>query len=69
MAKVPQNIGKKKVTLALYNLQGKLVRMLVNENKNSGVYSVPLHDNAKGLYLVKLETEGYSKTLNVMVAK
>ncbi|MBN2037373.1 MAG: T9SS type A sorting domain-containing protein [Chitinispirillaceae bacterium] len=66
---VPQNAGKNKVTLALYNLQGKLVRMLANKKVNGGDYSVSLPDNARGLYLVRLKTEGYSKTLNMVVAK
>ena len=62
-------VNKNQVNIALYNLQGKLVKTLVNGSINAGYYSIPLHNFATGLYLVKLEAEGYSKTLNIMIAK
>jgi len=64
---IPEN--KNQISINLYNLQGKLVKTLVNSNINSGYHSIPLHNFATGLYLVKLEAEDYSKTITVMITR
>lgn len=65
--RIPEN--KNPVNIVLYNLQGKLVKTLVNGSIKVGCYSIPLRNFATGLYFVKLEAEGYSKTLNIIIAK
>ena len=73
---VPEGAAKNPVRISLYNSQGKLVRMVVNENFEPGNYSVGIDktDNngqrlATGLYLCRLETKGFNKTINVLVSK
>ena len=46
-----------------------MVKKLVNGNINSGYYSMPVTQLAAGLYLCKMETKGYSKTINVLIRK
>ena len=65
---VPENIEKNKVQIKLYNLQGKLLQTLVNGKVASG-YSVPMPKLAKGLYLCKMEAEGFNKTISVILSK
>ena len=65
---VHEKSEKGKVQIGLYNLQGKLLKTLVNGKVTSG-YSVPIPRLAKGLYLCKMEAEGFNKTISVIVTK
>lgn len=64
---LPEN--RSRVSIALYNVQGKMVKKLVNGNINNGYYSIPVTQLAAGLYLCKMETKGFSKTINVLIRK
>ena len=60
-----KNIG---VTIKLYNIQGKQIRTLVNEEKKPGKsYYVELGTNAQrlaaGVYLCKMNADSFSKTI------
>ena len=51
-----------KVNLSLYDLSGRLVRVLVNENREAGTHSVRVNGGIlkKGLYMYRLQTGNYS---------
>ncbi len=66
---VPKGMEKNRVNIKLYNLQGKLVQALVNDNVKTGYYSVPLQQLATGLYLCRMEAGKFSKTVNVILTK
>ena len=66
---VPKNINKSRVTIALYNLQGKLVQTLVNNNVETGYHSVQLPNLANGLYLCKMKAGEFVKSVNVILTK
>jgi hypothetical protein len=65
------NNKKVHVTIRLYNLQGKLIKTLVDESKNPGKrYYVTLNNKnsllAKGLYLVKIKAGDYKTTTRII---
>ncbi len=90
IVKVPQQFGMKlygsrihyqvrkqqHISIKLYNIQGKLIRTLVNGAVKAGYHSLPVNGSNKGvyelaagLYLCKMETKGFCKTINVIVKK
>ncbi|MDZ7340451.1 MAG: T9SS type A sorting domain-containing protein [candidate division KSB1 bacterium] len=65
-----------RVTLTIYNLQGQLVRTLVDEEKLAGSYSVMWDgksDNGtlvgSGIYYYKLRANGFKATKKLMLAR
>ena len=66
---VPKNVEKNRISVSLYNVSGKLVKTLVNDNFNTGYYSVPLNKLANGLYVCRMEAGKFNKTINIIVAK
>lgn len=64
---LPEN--RDKVNIALYNLQGKLVRTLVNDNLKADHYAIPVNKLATGLYLCKIKTKGFTKTIRVLLKR
>lgn len=64
------DIGKAShVSIKLYNLQGKLVKTLVNRNLSADYYSMPVGQLATGMYLCRMEAKGFVKTINVLLTK
>ena len=67
--RIPE-IGKKvHVNITLYNVQGKHVKTLVDKNQEAGSYSVTLNKRqlfASGVYLCRMETEGFQKTIMIL---
>ena len=53
---------KAKVNLSLYDMSGRLVKVLVNESKDSGTHAVNLNSGTltKGLYFYKLQAGDFS---------
>jgi hypothetical protein len=58
----------------LYNLQGKLVKTLVNGIMDAGVHSISLEKmNANnqalgsGMYLARMEAGSFVKTINLLI--
>ncbi|MBN2279638.1 MAG: T9SS type A sorting domain-containing protein [Candidatus Marinimicrobia bacterium] len=51
-----------KVHLAIYDVRGRLVETLVNENKNAGYYTIHWDASkmASGVYIYKLQTNNYN---------
>jgi hypothetical protein len=73
---IPESVARKQVSIKLFNIQGKLIRTLVDGNVEAGYHSVRLDraGNSKsqiaaGLYLCRMEKKGYKKTINVLVKK
>lgn len=56
------------VSITLYNLQGKLIRTLVDETKTRGDYHVTISNKkvAAGLYLIKMKVGEYRKTIKIL---
>lgn len=59
------------VKLSIYNANGQLVKELVNEKKNSGIYSVELNasDLNSGLYIYRLKTENSDISKKMILLK
>jgi len=68
----PNSIGKiLNVKLIVYDIQGKEITRLVEEELSAGVYEV-LFDGSKfssGIYFYRLETEDFSETRKMILAK
>jgi hypothetical protein len=58
------------VSIKLYNIQGKMVKTLVDGKVKAGYHMVKLnHKIAAGMYLCKMKAGSYSKTINVILTK
>jgi hypothetical protein len=67
---------KKAVSLKIYNLQGNLVKTLVNEEKDAGYYNVVWHGRddrgksvASGLYIYRITAGKYTTTKRMILLK
>ena len=60
-----------KVKLTVYNVLGKKITELVNENQKPGIYKVSwdAKNAANGVYFYKLEAGNYSKTLKMLLLR
>jgi|GEM_PF-914867 len=59
------------VKLIVYNVIGKEVKVLVNEQKNAGSYNVKFDGSnlSSGIYIYKLSTGNFSETKRMMLIK
>jgi hypothetical protein len=59
------------VSIQIYDITGCLVEKLVSENQTAGHYSIPWNagTNSTGLYLIRLETEQFSRVTKVILTK
>lgn len=59
------------VNLSVYDVNGRFVKSLVNENKSSGSYDINFDASnlAGGIYFYKLQAEGYSQTKKMILTK
>ncbi len=59
------------VTLTVFDVTGKKIQTLVNEQKNSGNYSVEFNGNSlsSGVYFYKLETDSFIETKKMTLIK
>jgi len=64
------------VKLAIYNSLGQRIRTLVDENQKSGIYSIRWNGKSdddkvivSGIYLVRIETEGFSANKKLILLK
>jgi photosystem II stability/assembly factor-like uncharacterized protein len=59
------------VTLKVYDVLGKQVATLVNEEKSSGKYSVNFNANnlASGIYFYKIDAGNFTKTMKMILMK
>ncbi len=68
--RIPDGIDKTNISLALYNMQGKLVFELVRDNVSSGNYFLDISKNlAAGLYQCRMKAQKLRKNINVIVTK
>lgn len=60
-----------RVTLRVYNILGKEISTLVNENKKQGSYFVTFNASklSSGIYFYKLDTHGFSETKKMLLLK
>lgn len=69
--RIPSNVNNKLHTsLRLYNLQGKLVKTLVDEPKSAGRFTVDISEVknhvASGIYFAKMKVGNFNKTLKIV---
>ncbi len=59
------------VKLAVFDISGKEVEVLVNENLSAGVYIVDFDASrfASGIYFYRMEAEGFTETRKMMLIK
>jgi len=59
------------VSLKVYDMLGKEIATLVNENLNPGTYKYNFDASAltSGIYFYKLESEGFQETKRMMLIK
>ena len=59
------------VKLSIYNLTGQLIENLINEFKPAGLYTSTWRPEnlSSGIYLYRLETNGYSSDGKMMIIK
>ena len=59
------------VSIVVYDLSGKQVASLMNEQQAAGFHSVTwdAQNHSSGLYFVKLNTQDYQNTQKVMLVK
>lgn len=56
------------VKISLYDLQGKLISVLLNEYKQNGVYKIPLNKKlTKGFYICDLKIGDYNNSLKIFI--
>ncbi|MDD2889390.1 MAG: clostripain-related cysteine peptidase [bacterium] len=62
---------KRKVSLNLYDLTGRLVKPLTNEEQKPGLYTVVLnsHTLSSGIYFVKLQAGTYASTQKLILTR
>ncbi len=60
-----------KVKLVVYNAVGQKVKELVNDNQDAGYYAVEFNASslASGMYLIRLETPKFTKTIKALLIK
>ena len=63
--------GNGYVNLAVYNIQGEEVAVLINDFRNAGTYSVSFNGSniASGIYFYRLESNGYSAVKRMLLLK
>jgi len=59
------------VTIKVYDILGKLVETLVNENKDAGYYDINFDASnlASGLYIYKIEAGTFNDTKKMILIK
>jgi hypothetical protein len=59
------------IRLAIYNMLGQRVVMLVNEEKSAGRYEVSFNASnlSSGIYLYRMQADGYSESRQMMLLK
>jgi hypothetical protein len=68
--RIPDFHNKVHVNIKLYNIQGKLIKTLVDKAQSSGNYFVKLnssqHKLAAGVYMCKMEVAGFQRTVKIV---
>lgn len=66
---VPANLMHEHVKLTVYNMEGKIVETLINQNLSAGSYQVEFDGNdlASGSYLYQLLIGGNSQTKKMVL--
>jgi S-formylglutathione hydrolase FrmB len=60
-----------RLSLRVYNILGKEIETLVNEHRSAGIYtfSFTAENYSNGVYFCKMETEGYSSVIKMVLLK
>jgi hypothetical protein len=73
---IPEKGDQKPVSIALYNVKGKLVKNLVHGNTEAGYHTLSIQNRgvtgeklAPGLYLCRREAKGFVKTVTIVISK
>jgi hypothetical protein len=62
---------KTKVTLSMYDITGRLVKEIVDECQNSGIYNIKFSESdlPQGVYFIRLCGEGFADTKKIILVK
>ena len=65
------NLASANVKLSVFDITGKLIQILVNENQKTGDYEVLFDGQSlpSGAYFYKIETADYNETRMMMLVK
>ncbi len=72
---IPEKFNGKNVRIDLFNLQGKIVKTLINGKMKSGIHTISILNRAdksavaSGLYLCRMKTDNFTKTINMNILK
>ncbi|HRE41705.1 MAG TPA: choice-of-anchor B family protein [Ignavibacteria bacterium] len=68
---IPNGLNNESVNMSVYDLSGKLIKTLVNQNMSQGRYSVKFNGNdiSSGIYFYKLTYGNFSETKRMMLVK
>lgn len=67
--RIPDTEKQMRVSIKLYNVQGKIVRTLVDKAHKAGSYSVEFNKKqllSSGVYLCRMETDGFQKIIMIL---
>ena len=67
--RIPDTEKQMRISLKLYNVQGKLVRTLVDKDQKAGSYFVELNKKqllSSGVFLCRMETKGFQKIIMIL---
>ena len=70
---IPVSHADKPVAITLYNIQGKMVRTLINGPMGSGYHSISLTNSlnknplASGYYVCRMKVGEFTRTINVIL--
>ncbi len=73
---IPEKMNNKKLSIKLYNAQGKMIRTLVNGPAESGYHTIRLDRTSSGLqeiatgfYLCRMTAKGFTKTITIIATQ
>jgi hypothetical protein len=59
------------VTIEIYDIQGRKIETLINENQNAGFHKIDWDatDYASGIYFYKIETDNFNESKRMLLLK
>ena len=58
---------KGRLSISLYNIQGKMIKKLIDGKVKAGQHMLLIDKVAAGMYLCRMEAKGFTKTINAII--